>query len=201
MSSISVSTSWLACVIVSTTLLFWMVPAVDAQEAPDSKSVAAATVKSNSESPSAKSKNSKVPAKATKVPTIEDFGWIAGHWQGKGMGQPFEETWNPPFGGTMMGMFKMVKEDDVSFYELLTIVKQGDSFVLRLKHFDKQLVGWEEKDKSVEFPLVRVNSKEAVFDGLRFERVDDQSMNIIVKVGTGGKAKEVTFAAKRVVKK
>lgn len=132
-------------------------------------------------------------------PTIDDFAWIAGHWQGEAMGGKFEETWNPPFGGTMMGMFKMVDDDGVSFYELLTIVEKGDSFVLRLKHFDKSLVGWEEKDKSVEFPLVSVDKKAAIFKGLRFEKMDQNKMQILVVVGQGeGKEpKEIKFACQR----
>ena len=36
---------------------------------------------------------------------IGDLKWIAGDWHGSAMGGDFEETWNPPFAGTMMGMF------------------------------------------------------------------------------------------------
>lgn len=48
-------------------------------------------------------------------------------------------------------MFKLVWEGKVALYELLTIVAKDDSLVLRLKHLDGSLKGWEEKDESQEF--------------------------------------------------
>ena len=45
----------------------------------------------------------------------------------------------------MMGSYRLVKDDKVIFYELQTIVEQGSSLVFRLKHFNADLSGWEEK--------------------------------------------------------
>ena len=42
--------------------------------------------------------------------SIDDLSWITGHWEGDAMGGKFEETWNPPRAGSMMGMFKFVKD-------------------------------------------------------------------------------------------
>ena len=98
--------------------------------------------------------------------TIDDVSWISGSWSGQAMGSRFEETWNPPSAGTMVGMFKFIKEEEVAFYEILTIVEQGGTLMLRLKHFSPGLEGWEEKEKSIEFPLVSVSQSEARFDGL-----------------------------------
>ena len=102
--------------------------------------------------------------------SIEDISWISGNWSGEALGGQFEETWNAPMGGAMMGMFKLVIDEKVEFYELLTIVPKDDRLVLRLKHFDKGLVGWEEKDESVEFPLVSASPTKVVFNGLVFSR-------------------------------
>ncbi|MEC8554174.1 MAG: DUF6265 family protein [Planctomycetota bacterium] len=77
---------------------------------------------------------------------LKKCAWIAGIWSGEAFGGQFEETWNRPSGSSMMGMFKIVREGRVAFYELLTIVAKDDSHVLRLKHFDGSLKGWEEKD-------------------------------------------------------
>ncbi|MGI9517810.1 MAG: DUF6265 family protein [Pirellulaceae bacterium] len=131
--------------------------------------------------------------------TVNDIAWIAGHWQGEAMGGQFEETWNPPMGGAVMGMFKFVQDDNVGFYELLTIVPHDDSIILRLKHFDQGMTGWEEKDKSVEFPLVRITESEANFEGLTFRRIDEDTMYIYVVVGEEGeKNQEVEFACNKV---
>ncbi|MFN3189624.1 MAG: DUF6265 family protein [Aureliella sp.] len=135
-------------------------------------------------------------------PTIDDFAWIAGHWRGNALGGEFEETWNPPLGGTMVGMFKLAKDDGIAFHEILTIMKIKNRFVLRLKHFDENLKGWEAKDEWEQFPLKSVTSSRAIFDGLRFERVNADQMKIVVRVeegneATGKKAVELTFDCKR----
>jgi len=109
---------------------------------------------------------------------IADVSWIAGHWRGEAFGSMAEEVWSPPFGGSMMGMFKMVKDGAVVFYEFLTIVEESGSLVLRLKHFDAHLGGWEEKDASLEFPLVECASTEVFFDGQTFRREGDDSLAI-----------------------
>jgi hypothetical protein len=132
--------------------------------------------------------------------TIEDMAWIAGHWTGDAMGGQFEETWNPPLGGEMMGMFKLVKDGKVSFYEILTIVPKDDSYVLRLKHFSKGLVGWEEKDKSVEFPFVSASEDAVCFKGLKFVKIGDDKLTIEVAVGDGDEVQTMEFNATRAEK-
>lgn len=136
-------------------------------------------------------------ATPTKRPTVDDLAWIAGHWQGEAMGGSFEETWNPPFGGTMMGMFKFVKNDEVAFYEILNILEENGKLLVRLKHFDKGLVGWEEKDKSIEFPFISMTKNEAIFDGLKFFRVDDDTLKIVVTMKNGDKSTDLDFVCKR----
>lgn len=131
-------------------------------------------------------------------PSIEDFAWIAGNWQGKAMGGQFEETWNAPSGGAMMGMFKFVENDKIGFYELLAIVPKDESIVLRLKHFDSQLAGWEEKNDSVEFPLISVTKTVAKFDGLAFTLLNPDRMDIVVVTQTGDKSQELKFECHRV---
>ncbi len=133
----------------------------------------------------------------TNKPTIESFEWIAGNWQGEAMGGSFEESWNLASGGAMMGMFKFVDDGEVNFYEILTIVPSDDSFVLRLKHFDAGLKGWEEKDKSIEFPLVSVSPTEAKFEGLVFSKIAPDRMNIVVQTKTGEQTQELNFECHR----
>jgi hypothetical protein len=111
---------------------------------------------------------------------IVDVSWIAGHWRGEAFGGMAEEIWSPPFGDSIMGMYKMVKDGAVVFYEFLTIVEESGSLVLRLKHFDCRLSGWEEKDVSIEFPLVEFTSTEAFFDGLTFRRTGKDSLAAFV---------------------
>ena len=129
--------------------------------------------------------------------SIDDIAWISGHWKGDAMGGTFEESWTPPTAGTMMGMLKFVSNDNVGFYEFLTILPDGESLVLRLKHFHADLKGWEEKDKSVEFPLVSMSKNVAEFNGLTFRRINDNEMHIDVVIDQGGEKNTVKFVCHR----
>ncbi len=130
--------------------------------------------------------------------SIDDMTWLAGHWQGQAMGGSFEETWNPPMGGAMMGMFKFLQGDEVGFYEILTIAPVGDSLAVRLKHFTSELHGWEEKDETVDFKLIRMTENEANFDGLTFRRISPSEMHIFVVLNQDdGKSEEMQFVCRR----
>ena len=132
--------------------------------------------------------------------TIQDFAWIGGHWKCDALGGQCEETWTPPMGNSMLGMFRLVKNDAMSFCEILSIQPQGNSFVLKLKHFDSELKGWEEKNETVDFPLVRVSDTEAVFKGLRFNKISQKEMHVFVSTKQGDKVVELKFEFKRAVK-
>lgn len=114
--------------------------------------------------------------------SLTDVAWLQGHWQGQAFGGVTEEVWTPPFGGSMMGAFKLVVDDEVKFYELLTITEEDHTLMLRLKHFHGDLRGWEEKDESISFPLVELGKDKVFFDGFTFEKVDDDEMIVYVRM-------------------
>ena len=128
---------------------------------------------------------------------IGDVAWISGNWVGSALGGKFEETWNPPSAGSMVGLFKLTKNDQVVFYEILTIVEKGNSLLLRLKHFNPDLTGWEEKNKSVEFPLVAISKNEVKFDGLTFRRVSENEIHIVVITKENNREQKLKFVCKR----
>lgn len=131
--------------------------------------------------------------------SIDQLDWIAGHWKGDALGGQFEETWNPSKGGAMMGMFKQINDGKINFYELLTIVPKDDTLLLRLKHFKNDLVGWEEKEDSVEFPLVSISADEVKFDGLTFKKISSDEMHIVVLTKQkNGQEQKLKFECHRV---
>lgn len=89
--------------------------------------------------------------------TLADLRWLEGHWVGTGIGgHPAGETFSYAGDGQMVGHFWQLDESGgIRFYELITITPDGDSLVMRLKHFNHDLEGWEEKpaDTAVVFPL------------------------------------------------
>lgn len=130
--------------------------------------------------------------------TIEQVAWIAGHWRGEGLGGLNEEVWAPPLAGTMTGMYKLVRDGVVAFYEILTIAEDHGSLVLRIKHFNPDLTGWEEKDEVVSFRLVRLEDGIAWFDGLTFRQLGADELRVHLAVGRGtGPPREVVFDYRR----
>jgi hypothetical protein len=81
-----------------------------------------------------------------------------------------------------MGMFRSLKGGAVVFYEFLTLVEDGGSLVLKLKHFNPDLTGWEEKGESITFHLVKITPTEAFFDGLTFRRIGDRAQQIFLAI-------------------
>ena len=97
-----------------------------------------------------------------------------------------------------MGAFKLVVEGQVQFYEIETISQVNDTLIFRLKHFNKDLTGWEEKDKTVDFKLVKVTDNKVYFNGLTIERLSDKEINIYVAIEHEGNTTEEKFNYKRV---
>ena len=101
------------------------------------------------------------PAKAT----LADVAFIAGHWKGDVGGSLSEEVWTSPAGDSMVGMWRLVTDGQVRVFEFLTIVQDTDGPTFRLRHFDRQGVGREEKDKPIALKLVSWKPGEAAFEG------------------------------------
>jgi hypothetical protein len=131
--------------------------------------------------------------------SVEDVAWIAGHWRGEALGGIAEEVWSPPLGGTMMGMFKLIRQGEIAFYEILTIAPEGESIVLTLKHFHADLTGWEEKNETVRFPLVKLTPEAAYFDTMTFRRIARDTLQIFLAVRQpDGSVHEAEFLYRRV---
>ncbi len=119
--------------------------------------------------------------------TLEDVAWLAGSWTGSAFGERFEEVWNPPSAGSMVGLFKLYDGDEVSFYEILLIIEEQGSLALRVKHFTADFVAWEEQPDYISFPLVRVDTDAVHFSGLSFYRTGENAIDgyIVMKSASG----------------
>lgn len=132
--------------------------------------------------------------------SLEDVSWISGHWRGELFGGVGEEIWSRPFAGSMMGMFKHVVDDAVTFYELMIIVEETNSLILKLKHFHADLTAWEEKEEMVEFPLVKITPTAIYFDGYTFQKTDHNTIQCYLRTQQKGEeVTEVNWIFKRVI--
>ena len=106
--------------------------------------------------------------------SLDQMDWLVGQWAGPGIGgAPSMESWLPPLGGTMVGTF--VQQDEagaIMFTEHMYIVPQDGSLALKLKHFNADLTGWEEKDEMLTFRLVAIEPCAAYFNALTLRCAD-----------------------------
>ena len=131
---------------------------------------------------------------------IADLAWLAGTWRGAGLGGMNEEHWSAPAGGAMMGMYRMLKDERVVFYELLTLGESAGSLLLTLRHFHPDLRGWEERDDTVRMPFIKAEAGRYYFEGLTLEpRPDALTIYLAIerKDQKDGPATEVTFNYRR----
>ena len=122
--------------------------------------------------------------------TLQDVSWLVGHWRGEGLGGQVEETWAPAFAGSMAGTFRLAKDGKLDFSEFFMMMEHEGSLVLKLKHFDREMHGWEEKDNYVTFPLVKVEGRTAWFSGLTYRLDESGTLHSIVAM----KGKDDTFS-------
>ncbi|NRA93802.1 MAG: hypothetical protein HRU26_14200, partial [Psychroserpens sp.] len=115
-------------------------------------------------------------------PKLENCAWIAGNWKSEAFGGQVEENWSEPSGGSMMATFKLINDNKVSFYEIEIIRQLDTTLVLQLKHFDGALKGWETKDETVDFPLKEITANKVIFEGMTFEKISDNEMNVLVDI-------------------
>lgn len=115
-------------------------------------------------------------------PKLENIKWIAGNWKGEAFGGQTEENWSEPSAGSMMATFKLIDKDKVVFYEIEIIREVENTLILQLKHFESDLKGWEEKDKTIDFPLKEITENKVVFEGMIFEKISANEMNIYVDI-------------------
>ena len=132
------------------------------------------------------------PAKVT------DFAWLEGRWRADAFGGSADEIWSSPAAGTMVGLYRLVREGEVSFYEIFTLTEEASTVMLRLKHFHSDLTGWEAQDETIDFPLVAFDDKQASFDGLTYQRrgPDEIQVNLAMRSDNEA-ARESAFTYRR----
>lgn len=123
--------------------------------------------------------------------SIDSLGWLVGHWSGTGIGgDPAFETYSPPVAGAIVGHFAQLDgEGAIAFSEYVHIAQVGASLAFRLKHFHRDLTGWEAKDEVVSFPLVALEEGAVHFDGLTLRREGATGLVTAVRM----KAKDGSF--------
>lgn len=135
------------------------------------------------------------PAKAAGTASLADVAWIAGHWEDRSQGNLSEEVWTAPEGDSMLGMWRLVIGGKAKVLELLSLASGDEGVVLRLRHFDSDLVAREEKTDPVILKLIEHGGAQAIFEGpavgaagtlrLTYRKVADDGLAVTLeKAGT-----------------
>jgi hypothetical protein len=106
-----------------------------------------------------------------RIATVEDAAWLAGRWVGTGFGGQMEETWAPPVGGQMIGHFRYWRD--------------GQGVRMRVKHFNPDFVGWEDRDGWVEFEPISATPEALVFNGLTIRREAENRIVMTIRLRRG----------------
>ena len=140
------------------------------------------------------------PGEKSPAANLADMKWLTGHWIGAAFGGKTEELWTEPAGPNMSGLYRLVKGEKTIFYELMVVTEENGSLVFRLKHFDADLTGWEEKNEVRSFPLVAKRDGAMLFEGMSFHPNGD-TLTVYLAVDHKDKPiEEVTFTYRRAAK-
>lgn len=127
-------------------------------------------------------------AEAHPTAEIDSLEWLVGRWVGEGFGGVVEEVWLPPSGGAMLGSFRLVSNGEPRFYEILTLSPGAEGLEMRLKHFEADLVGWEEKDEVLSWSADYIGNGRARFGAVTLERRGPDGLYIgVLMSGQDGK--------------
>jgi len=125
---------------------------------------------------------------------------MAGTWTLKHDWGDMEEFWGQPMGDNMVSTFRCVKNGEVIFYEFMTIEQSDTTPVMKLRHFNKGSIGWEDKDKPYLMPATKVAPDEVVFESLdksvliTYKRISATKMDCILnEKGKDGKWSKDVF--------
>ena len=140
------------------------------------------------------------PGQVSPPATIADVAFLAGHWTGDGLGGRFEEVWTPPKQGVMVGMYRGLTMDGApTFNELLVLREEQGSLIVRLKHFDPDMTGWEDKAQVVTMPFLGTRDGLVHFDRMSFQVTGPDTLTCyLAESAKDGTVREVEFHYTRV---
>ncbi|MCD2324288.1 DUF6265 family protein [Sphingomonas sp. IC-56] len=85
-------------------------------------------------------------------------------------------------------------KDGAAFTEIVDYVPLRRSLAYRVRHFNPDMSGWEDRTgKPVIFPLVAVEKDRWFFDGVTVERTGPNALTMWVRINENGTTNEVAF--------
>jgi hypothetical protein len=131
---------------------------------------------------------------------LKQLDFISGKWTGSMEWGALEEYWSEPMGDNMLCAFRCVKDGKALFYEFI-LIEQSEHGVplMKLRHFNRGNIAWEDKDNPYEYPLVQLEENKAVFESadkktrLIYERQSKNKLLAILEREKDGKVETDSF--------
>lgn len=101
--------------------------------------------------------------------SVQQLAWLTGAWQGTFQTDEVDEYWSHAGAGTIVGVYRWVRDGAPWLYEMMLIEQEEDGVVARFKHFDPGLKGKEEPDQHYGFNLVQLEGDSAIFHMRNYE--------------------------------
>lgn len=125
---------------------------------------------------------------------LTQLNFMSGKWTGSMAWGDMEEYWSEAMGDNMVCAFRCVKDGKTIFYEFIVIEQSEHGVpVMKLRHFSRGNIAWEEKDKPYEYPLAKLEQNKAVFEAvdkktrLIYERVNANQLRALLEREKNGK--------------
>ncbi len=139
-----------------------------------------------------------IDAQQPRETSVQSLAFLSGKWISENSGEIQEENWSSISGDSMIGSFRIVHGGKPVFYEFWVVEVENERPVLKLKHFDPDFTGWEEKNASTRMPLISSAENDALFaeqDGsvsLHYHRTAD-TLTCVVHHVKNGKPSDESF--------
>ena len=134
---------------------------------------------------------------ARPAATLDDVSMLVGSWTGEAFGSAFEASWHPPSAGSMVGLFKLLDDQDVNFYEILLLVEEEGTLSLKVKHFTPAFEAWEDKGDYTRFRFVKAEDDAVHFQGISFYRISENEMHAYIVMRSGEEVREEKLVYRR----
>lgn len=145
-----------------------------------------------------------VPAAfAADVRNVSELTFLEGWWQMTEGDSWTEEIWTAPKSDSVLGIAREIRNGKTVFYEILAIEQDESGPVMKLRHFNHALIGWEDKESPVLLPLVSLTANEAVFERadkqvrLTYRRTAPDTLYAMLERTKDGKKRTLEFTYKR----
>lgn len=126
---------------------------------------------------------------------------LTGNWRGKIGDDIVDEYWSIMAANTLIGMFRWLKEGEVSFYEFVVIDNIDGKIRLKIKHFNPDLTGWEEKANYIHYVLRDISDSQVIFGSedptekgrLIYERQGEKKLTVILEMSKSDRTLRFEF--------